>query len=186
MQSVTPLKKENNHTDILKWTCFTTKYDVITLFYFNNPFHVEETEIGWSLWSIVHTWGKTNSYDHNCVALNWQWSRTNTSAAAHDLHTTRSRTQLHCSPTLKTFSFASVGKPMLQVSFQPLYLYAKRSLIQKLGNQQNPVQSNALHPERERELETDAQKKLQHIPLSNDVIYSRIHEMSQNILQQIK
>jgi hypothetical protein len=75
---------------------------------------------------------------------------------------------------------------MLQVSFQPLYLYAKRSLIQKLGNQQNPVQSNALHPERERELETDAQKKLQHIPLSNDVIYSRIHEMSQNILQQIK
>jgi len=45
MQSVMPLKKENNHRDTPKWTCFTTKY-VITLFYFNNPFHVEETEIG--------------------------------------------------------------------------------------------------------------------------------------------
>jgi len=29
--------------------------------------------------------------------------------------------------------------------------------------------------ERERELEPDAQKKLQHIPLSNDDIYSKIH-----------
>jgi len=40
--------------------------------------------------------------------------------------------------------------------------------------------------EREREMEPDAQKKLQHIPLSNDVIYSRIHEMSQDILQHVK
>jgi hypothetical protein len=39
--------------------------------------------------------------------------------------------------------------------------------------------------ERERELEPDAQKKLQHIPLSKDVILSRIHEMSQDILQQV-
>jgi hypothetical protein len=128
---------------------------------------------------------KTNSYNHNCGAqyLHCQRSCMNTSAPAHDLHNTSSRTQLHCGPTLRTFNFASVEKPMLQVSFQRLYLCAKRSLIQKLGNQQNPVQSNALHHpqrerERERELEPDAQKKLQHITVSNDVIYSRIHEMS--------
>ncbi|CAM2117403.1 unnamed protein product [Caretta caretta] len=31
----------------------------------------------------------------------------------------------------------------------------------------------------------DAQKKLQQVPLSNDVIHSQIHEMSQDILQQV-
>jgi len=46
MQSVMLLKKENDHRNTPKWTCFTTKYDVITLFYFSNPFHVEETEVG--------------------------------------------------------------------------------------------------------------------------------------------
>ena len=145
-----PLKKENNHRNTPKRTCFTIKYNVITLFCFNNPFHVEETEIGWSLINTVSCMRKAVWLS----IFNCQWSCMNTSAAAHDLHTTRSRTQLHCSPTLRTFSFASVEKPMLQVSFQPLYLCAKRSLTQKLGNQQNPVQSNALHhPHRETERE---------------------------------
>jgi len=57
---------------------------------------------------------------------------------------------------LRSLSYKYFEKPMLQVSFQPFYLYAKRSLIQKLGNQQNPVQSNALHhPQRERERERE-------------------------------
>ena len=46
MQSVMPLKKENNRRNTPKRTYCTTKYDVITLFYFNNPFHVQEIEIG--------------------------------------------------------------------------------------------------------------------------------------------
>ena len=125
MQSVIPLKKENNCRNKPTWTCFTTKYDVITLFFFNNTFHVQEIETGWSLWSIqFHICEKMNSYNHTCGAkyLHCQWSCVNTSVTAHDRHIKRSRTQFHCSPTLRTFNFASVEKPMLQVSFQPLYL----------------------------------------------------------------
>ena len=199
MQSVMPLKKENNHTDTPKWTCFTTKYDVITFFYFNNPFHVEETEIGWPLWTIVSRMRKDE--------LLWPQLCGSLSSTANEAVRTLQLLHMTFTPQGLGHNFIAVQTSEPSVLHQlgslcckypfNLYIcmpkeasYKSWGISKTLCNQMHFTTHTHTHTqrdrERERELQPDAQKKLQHIPLSNDVIYSRIHEMSQNILQQVK
>ncbi|XP_005376317.1 PREDICTED: protein ZBED8 [Chinchilla lanigera] len=86
------------------------------------------------------------------------------------------------SKTLKTLGVASHEDALLQASYQFAYLCAKEknphTIAEKL------VKPCALEIA-QIVLGPDAQKKLEQVPLSDDVIHSRIDEMSQDILQQV-
>ncbi|XP_010991120.3 protein FAM200C isoform X2 [Camelus dromedarius] len=86
------------------------------------------------------------------------------------------------SETLKAFGAASQEDALLQASYQFAYLCAKEknphTIAEKL------VKPCALEIA-QIVLGPDAQKKLQQVPLSDDVIHSRIDEMSRDILQQV-
>lgn len=75
------------------------------------------------------------------------------------------------SETLKTFGVASQEDALLQASYQFAYLCAKEknphTIAEKLGwNPALEIAQIVLGP--------DAQKKLQQVPLSDDVIHSRL------------
>lgn len=76
----------------------------------------------------------------------------------------------------------SLEKPLLQASYQVAYLRAKEKKPPTVAEEL--VKPCALGMAKI-VLGRDAQKKLQQVPLSNDVIRSRIHAMSQDILQQV-
>jgi hypothetical protein len=53
---------------------------------------------------------------------------------------------------------------MLQVAFQPSYLYANSNLIQQVCNQQNPVQSKRTSPLAQRERARERQRQTEWEP----------------------
>ncbi|CAM4485325.1 unnamed protein product [Lepidochelys kempii] len=104
-------------------------------------------------------------------------------AVGHDIDTLKStRAQFDHSETLRTFGFVSLEKPLLQASYQVAYLCAKKKKPHTIAEEL--VKPCALEMAKI-VLGPDAQKKLQQVPSSNDVIHSRIHAMSQDILQQV-
>uniref|UniRef100_A0A250Y343 Protein ZBED8 n=1 Tax=Castor canadensis TaxID=51338 RepID=A0A250Y343_CASCN len=86
------------------------------------------------------------------------------------------------SQTLNTLGVASQEDALLQASYQFAYLCAKEKSPHTVA--EKLVKPCALEIA-QIVLGPDAQKKLQQVPLSDDVIHSRIDEMSQDILQQV-
>ncbi|XP_005005209.1 protein FAM200C [Cavia porcellus] len=113
--------------------------------------------------------------------LSDHFNRQHGGVAGHDLssHTPAPSDQ---SKTLKTLGVAAHEDALLQASYQFAYLCAKEknphTIAEKL------VKPCALEIA-QIVLGPDAQKKLEQVPLSDDVIHSRIDEMSQDILQQV-
>ncbi|CAM5079369.1 unnamed protein product [Natator depressus] len=104
-------------------------------------------------------------------------------AAGHDIDTlTSTRARFDSSGTLRTFGFVSLEKPLLQACYQVAYLCPKEKKPHTAAEEL--VKPYALEMAKI-VLGPDAQKKLQQVPLSNGVIRSRIHEMSQDILQHV-
>lgn len=115
--------------------------------------------------------------------LSDHFNRQHGGVAGHDLSGLKPvPTPSDKSKTLKALGVASHEDALLQASYQFAYLCAKEknphTIAEKL------VKPCALEIA-QIVLGPDAQKKLQQVPLSDDVIHSRIDEMSQDILQQV-
>ncbi|GLV20116.1 hypothetical protein CBL_21336, partial [Carabus blaptoides fortunei] len=92
------------------------------------------------------------------------------------------RARFNSRGTITTFTSVSVEKPLLQASYHVAYLCAKKKKPHNIAEEL--VKPCALEIAKI-VLGSDAYNKVKQIPLSNDVIRSRIKDMSEDILQQI-
>ena len=103
--------------------------------------------------------------------------------AGHDLNSLKiKRERFDRSGTLPKLGFVPVEKPLLQASYEVALLCAKKKKAHTIAEEL--VKPCALEMAKI-VLGTEAEKKLKQIPLSNDIIHSRIHDMSQDVLQQV-
>jgi len=103
--------------------------------------------------------------------------------AGYDFESLKSkRVRFDKSGTITTFGFISHEKPLLQASYQVAYICAKKKKPHTIAEEL--VKPCALEMAKIM-LGTEAQQKLQQIPLSNDVIRTRISDISKDILQQV-
>ncbi|XP_068239754.1 protein FAM200C-like [Palaemon carinicauda] len=86
------------------------------------------------------------------------------------------------SGTLSKLGFVPVEKPLLQASYEVAVLCAKKKKAHTIAEEL--LKPCALKMAKT-VLGTEAEKKLKQIPLSNDIIHSRIPDMSQDVLQQV-
>ena len=98
----------------------------------------------------------------------------------HSLNTKRAR--FDAAGTITTFVSSSVQKPLFEASYQIAYVCAKKKKPHTIAEE--VIKPCALEMVRI-VLGTEAQKKIQQIPLSNDIIHSRIQDISQDISQDI-
>jgi len=84
--------------------------------------------------------------------------------------------------TLPKQGFVPIEKPLLQASYQVAFLCAKKKKPHTVAEEL--VKPCALEMAKT-VLGTEAEKKLRQVPLSNDIICSRIRDMSKDILQQV-
>uniref|UniRef100_UPI00358F06DC protein FAM200C-like n=1 Tax=Myxine glutinosa TaxID=7769 RepID=UPI00358F06DC len=103
--------------------------------------------------------------------------------AGNDITTLKAKgTRFDHAGTLPTYGFSPTEKPMLLASYQVAYQVAKSKKPQTIGEEL--IKPCALEMAKII-LGKEAEKKLQQVPLSNDVIHNRIIDMSQDILEQI-
>ena len=103
--------------------------------------------------------------------------------AGHDLNSLKiKRERFDRSGTLSELGFVSVEKPLLQASYEVALLCAREKEAHTIAEEL--LKPCALEMAKIM-LGTEAEKKLKQIPLSNDIIRSRINDMSRDILQQV-
>ena len=103
--------------------------------------------------------------------------------AGHDLNSLNiKRERFDRSGTLPKRGFVPVEKPLLQASYDIAFLFAKNKKLHTIAEEL--VKPCALKMVKT-VLGSDTEKKLKQVPLSNDIIHSRIIDMSRNILQQV-
>ncbi|XP_068221363.1 protein FAM200C-like [Palaemon carinicauda] len=103
--------------------------------------------------------------------------------AGHDLNSLKiKRERFDHSGTLSKLGFVPVEKPLLQASYEVALLCAKKKKTHTIAEEL--VKPCALEMAKI-VLGTEAEKKLKQIPLSNDIIHARIHDMSQDVLHQV-
>ncbi|XP_068230406.1 protein FAM200C-like [Palaemon carinicauda] len=103
--------------------------------------------------------------------------------AGHDLKILKiKRERFDRSGTLSKLDFVPVEKPLLQASYEVALLCAKKKKAHTIAEEL--VIRCALEMVKI-VLGRESEKKLKQIPLSNDIIHSRIHDMSQDVLQQV-
>ena len=112
--------------------------------------------------------------------FNNQHGGTSARNTLHSLNTKRAR--FDAAGTITTFVSSSVQKPLLEASYQVAYVCAKKKKPHTIAEE--VIKPCALEMVRI-VLGTEAQKKIQQIPLSNDIIHSRIQDISQDILLQV-
>ena len=91
------------------------------------------------------------------------------------------RARFHQSGTLEKHGFLPIDKPLLHTSYKVAFLCAKKSkphtIVEELVKPCAMEMAKSL-------LGVETEKKLRLVPLSNDIITSRIRDMSEDILQQ--
>jgi len=92
------------------------------------------------------------------------------------------KARFHHSGTLPKLGFAATQKPMLEASYKVAYLIAKDKKPHTIG--ETLIKPCALEMV-ELVCGKEHRKEIEKIPLSNNVIQSRIHDMSVDILQQV-
>ena len=90
--------------------------------------------------------------------------------------------RFHTSGTLPKYGFSGTQKPMLEASYKVAYLIAKDKKPHTIG--ETLIKPCVLEMV-ELVCGKEHRKEIEKIPLSNDVIQSRISDMSLNILQQV-
>lgn len=104
-------------------------------------------------------------------------------SAGYSLNILKSKkTRFDACGTIAKFNLVTVEKPLLEASYQIAYLCAKNKKSHTIAEEL--VKPCALEIAKIL-LDSEAQKKIQQIPLSNDVIRSRIEDLSADILLQI-
>ena len=103
--------------------------------------------------------------------------------SGNDLNTLKiKRIRFDQSGTLEKHGFSPIGKPLLHASYKVAFLCARK-------NKPHTVAEELVKPcameMAKLLLGVEAEKKLSLVPLSNDIISSRIRDMSEDILQQV-
>ncbi|KAK4327553.1 hypothetical protein Pmani_001960 [Petrolisthes manimaculis] len=103
--------------------------------------------------------------------------------AGHDLNSLKiKRERFDRSGTLPKRGFVPVEKPLLQAYYDVAFLCAKKKKPHTIAEEL--VKPCTLKMAKT-VLGSDAEKKLKQVPLSKDIIHSRISDMSRDILQQV-
>ena len=93
------------------------------------------------------------------------------------------RARFNANATITSCGFVSVDKPILTASYEVAYLIAKQGKPHIIG--ETLVKPGAMQLAKIK-LGKEVGNKLSLVPLSNDVVKSRINDISEDILSQIR